>query len=132
MSRSGKGEGSSRSPTDVDRLVGANVRRLRAERSQTLADLAAELGISHQQLQKYETGANRLSAGMLCSVADALGVSIEYLFRPEAGAGSKPNVRRHDPLDELRSEGTYWLGRAQSEQTLRQMVRVLKALSANS
>lgn len=132
MSRSGKGEGGSRSPTDVDRLVGANVRRLRVERGQTLADLAAELGISHQQLQKYETGANRLSAGMLCSVADVLGVSIEYLFRPGGDASLQTSGRRYDPLDELRSEGTYWLGRAQSEQTLRQMVRVLKAMSANS
>lgn len=132
MSRSGKGEGGSRSPTDVDRLVGANVRRLRVERSQTLADLAAELGISHQQLQKYETGANRLSAGMLCNVAEVLGVSIESLFRPGADTAPQTSGKRYDPLDELRSEGTYWLGRAQSEQTLRQMVRVLKAMSANS
>lgn len=131
MSRSGKGDGGTRLPTDIDRLVGANVRRLRVERNQTLADLSAALGISHQQLQKYETGANRLSAGMLCNVAEVLGVSIEFLFRPDGefssgtGDGSQPK----DPLEELRSEGSYWLGRTSSEQTLRQMVRVLKALS---
>jgi len=130
MTKAGTGGDSPRSPTDVDRLVGENVRRLRIQRNLTLAQLAAELGISHQQLQKYETGVNRLSAGTLCSVAGALGVSIEILFRDE---GSGPNVAlgiKAAMLHELRTEGAYWLGRARSEQTLRQMVHVLKALAA--
>lgn len=129
MNRSGKGEGGSRAPTEIDRLVGANVRRVRIERNQTLADLAGALGISHQQLQKYETGTNRLSAGMLCNVAEVLGVTIEFLFRSEEATAS---AGRKNPLDDLRSEGNYWLGRTRSEQTLRQMVQVLKALSTKT
>ena len=46
----------SRSPTEIDKLVGTNVRRVRLERGLTLSDLGEQLGISHQQLQKYETG----------------------------------------------------------------------------
>lgn len=131
MKRSGKGEGGNRSPTDIDRLVGINVRRLRIERNLTLADLSAQLGISHQQLQKYETGANRLSAGALCNVAETLGVKIEHLFRPDhAGSGQAQNTP--DALDELRLEGSYWLSRTNSEQTLRQMIKVLKALSSKT
>jgi transcriptional regulator with XRE-family HTH domain len=127
---SGKGEGGSRSPTDIDRLVGVNVRKLRIERNLTLAELAAQLGISHQQLQKYETGSNRLSAGTLCNVAETLGVTIEFLFRPnEASSAERQGA---DALEELRSEGSYLLSRARSEETLRQMVMVLKALSSKS
>lgn len=131
MSRSGKGEGGNRSPTDIDRLVGVNVRRLRLERNLTLAELAEQLGISHQQLQKYETGSNRLSAGTLCNVAETLGVNIEFLFRPDPVPVNR-GKEKPDALDELRSEGSYWLSRARSEQTLRQMVSVLKALSSQS
>ncbi len=130
MSRSGKEGGNPRSPTDVDRLVGENVRRLRIQRNLTLAQLSAELGISHQQLQKYETGANRLSAGTVCAVAGVLGVSIELLFRDPEAAPTKAGSKKESALDVLRTEGSYWLGRARSEQTLRQMVEVLKALSS--
>jgi transcriptional regulator with XRE-family HTH domain len=130
MSRSGTEGGNPRSPTDIDRLVGENVRKLRIQRNLTLAQLAAELGISHQQLQKYETGANRLSAGMLCSVAKALGVAIEILFLGETGTSKKPSDRQEAVLEDLRSEAAFLLGRARSEQILRQMVDVLKALSS--
>jgi transcriptional regulator with XRE-family HTH domain len=131
MKKAGTGGDNPRSPTDVDRLVGENIRRLRSERNLTLAQTAGELGISHQQLQKYETGANRLSAGMVCTVAAVLGVSIESLFRNET-APRKAADRKAAILEELRTEGSYLLGRARSEQTLRQMIQVLKALSAES
>jgi len=132
MKTPGKGGRSSRSPTDVDRLVGENVRRLRIRRNLTLTQLAAELGLSHQQLQKYETGANRLSAGMLCSVAETLGVQIELLFRAEGGAQKKGVSAKGAALEELRTEGSYWLGRARTEEELRRMVQVLKTLSSES
>jgi transcriptional regulator with XRE-family HTH domain len=131
MKKAGTGGDNPRSPTDVDRLVGENIRRLRTERNLTLAQTAGELGLSHQQLQKYETGANRLSAGTLCNVAAVLGVSIESLFRNET-APRKAADRKAAILEELRTEGSYLLGRARSEQTLRQMIQVLKALSAES
>lgn len=70
----------SRRATDIDRFVGERVRQLRTSRRLTLENLGADLGISHQQLQKYEVGTNRFSAGMLFKVAAALGVTIAELF----------------------------------------------------
>lgn len=131
MTKTGTEGGNPRAPKDMDRLVGENVRKLRIQRNLTLSQLAAEIGISHQQLQKYETGSNRLSAGTLCSVAGALGVSIELLFQDGSGEQQKPGGLRRSAMEELRTEGSYWLGRTRSEQTLRQMVQVLKALSSN-
>ena len=42
--------------------------------------LATAIGISYQQVQKYETGANRVSAGRLHEIAKILGIDIAYIF----------------------------------------------------
>lgn len=118
-----------RSPSDMDRVVGKNVRRLRLERKLTIVELAEVLGISHQQLQKYETGANRLSAGIISGLAEALGVPIEALFIISGKKPVKRNDSRSGNLDELHQQGVYWLGRAKSEATLKQMVDILKVLA---
>lgn len=115
-----------RSPTSIDRTVGSNLRKLRTERDMTLQDLAVEIGISHQQLQKYETGMNRLSAGMLPVVAEALGVEIMEFFDD----AERPGPATRTPADRLRHECERWLRRTNSEELLRTMSRVLKALSA--
>ncbi len=62
--------------SDVDRRVAANVRRLRLERGFTQEKLAKELGLSFQQLQKYETGKNRITIGRLVAICEALEVSL--------------------------------------------------------
>ena len=58
----------------VDRHVGERIRRRRAEVGLTQEDLGRILEISYQQIQKYETGANRISAGRLFEVGRALTV----------------------------------------------------------
>jgi transcriptional regulator with XRE-family HTH domain len=45
-----------RKPLEADLVVGANVRKLRGENGLTLQEFSSQLGMSHQQLQKYETG----------------------------------------------------------------------------
>jgi transcriptional regulator with XRE-family HTH domain len=74
----------SRAATDVDVFVGEAIRNLRKTRNLTLAELAEMVGLTHQQLQKYETGANRISAGRLYELAGKLGVSILEFFPGEA------------------------------------------------
>lgn len=64
----------------VDTYVGARVRGLRILRNMTQSDLAKHLDLSFQQLQKYETGANRVSASKLHAIAKVLGVSPCYFF----------------------------------------------------
>ncbi len=115
----------SRSPNDIDRRVGRKLRKLRLDAGLTLQDLAEQIGVSHQQLQKYETGANRLSVGMLPGVAEALGVDIMEFFEDAEKASSTKKSK----LDQLRSECETMLRRTKSEETLRGMLRVLKALA---
>ncbi len=80
----------------VDRQVGERIRRRRILLGLTQDQLADALGISYQQIQKYETGANRVSAGRLAQIADVLEVQPGWFFgsaeRAEAGAGSSRAV----------------------------------------
>src|SRR5690348_12317951 len=65
-------------PTDI--AVGARVRKQRMLRGWSQQRLAQALGVTFQQIQKYERGANRLSASMLEATANALGVPVSHFF----------------------------------------------------
>jgi transcriptional regulator with XRE-family HTH domain len=67
-------------PQDVDRHVGARLREHRIMLGLTQQQLAERLGTSCQQVHKYERGINRLSAGQLHRIAEALGVGPGYFF----------------------------------------------------
>ena len=64
----------------VDAHVGKRVRKRRTELGLTQEHLALALEISYQQVQKYETGANRISAGRLYQIGRKLGVEVAYFF----------------------------------------------------
>ena len=64
----------------VDVLVGQNIRICRMQRGLTQSELADRVGITFQQIQKYENGANRVGASRLIQVAGALDVPLAVLF----------------------------------------------------
>lgn len=64
---------SPRSPTSADQALAARIRAARIAANISQQDLAARIGVSFQQLQKYENGINRLSASRLLLVCEALG-----------------------------------------------------------
>ena len=85
----------SRKPDPTDVVVGHNIRILRLERRMSQTDLGDRLGVTFQQVQKYERGANRVGGGRLHRIADAFGVPVKELFRGapeghEAPAGPSP------------------------------------------
>ena len=67
-------------PSPVDVAVGRNVRIWRMAKGLSQAQLAKRLGITFQQVQKYETGGNRIPTGRLVRLATILGVPIAALF----------------------------------------------------
>lgn len=69
-----------RKPDGVDVAVGANVRTWRIARGLSQGDLAKRLGITFQQVQKYETGHNRMSTGRLVKAATILAVPMSAFF----------------------------------------------------
>ncbi len=64
----------------VDVHVGKRIRHRRWMNGTTQQQLAEKVGIKFQQIQKYETGMNRVSASRLWDIASALGVSIDFFF----------------------------------------------------
>lgn len=64
----------------VDAHVGKRIRHRRWMIGMTQQQLADKVGIKFQQIQKYETGMNRVSASRLWDIADALGVTIAFFF----------------------------------------------------
>lgn len=71
--------------------VGARLRALRKMRKLTQTELATALGLSFQQVQKYENGANRISASKLWNAAQLLGVPVIDLFgEAPADGGERP------------------------------------------
>lgn len=69
-----------KSPQQTDVIVGHNVRFWRLERKMSQTDLANMLGLTFQQIQKYENGANRVGASRLMQIATALEVPIHAFF----------------------------------------------------
>ena len=67
-------------PSSIDMAVGRNVRIWRMARGLSQAQLASRLGVTFQQLQKYEVGSNRIGTGRLVKVASVLGIPIATLF----------------------------------------------------
>lgn len=65
---------------EQNRRIGRNLRALRAERGLSLHDVAGVIGVSYQQLQKYETGANRLPLSAVPPLSDFFGVPPDALF----------------------------------------------------
>jgi transcriptional regulator with XRE-family HTH domain len=74
---------------DVDRRVGMRMRERRVMLGLTQQQMAELIGVTYQQAHKYEKGINRIAAGRLYNIAQALSVDVSYFFE---GLGSdKPS-----------------------------------------
>jgi transcriptional regulator with XRE-family HTH domain len=67
-------------PDPLDTMVGARIRVFRIHRRISQTDLADQIGVTFQQVQKYEKGTNRIGASRLSRIATVLGVSVGELF----------------------------------------------------
>jgi len=73
----------------VDKQVGVRVRMRRLMLGMSQEKLAHGLGVSFQQVQKYEKGTNRISASRLQRIADILQVAVSFFFEELAATGMK-------------------------------------------
>lgn len=84
-------------PKTIDEVVGERIREARVGAGLTQMELAAQIGVSYQQLQKYERGANRLTVGRLATIAEVVGWPIQDFFRETGvatGSGEFTNTSR--------------------------------------
>ena len=83
----------------VDSLVGERIRLLRKRRNMSQTDLGKALGVTFQQVQKYENGKNRVGASRLHQVATALNVPITELFDGASGTSGTSRATKSVAFD---------------------------------
>ena len=74
-----------KSPNPIDKHIGSRVRARRIMLGMSQERLAEALGLTFQQIQKYEKGVNRIGASRLLHIAGILDVSIEFFFAEAPG-----------------------------------------------
>lgn len=79
---------------DADTHIGGRIRELRKAHGRTLADVAAEVGISVSYLSQIERDVSRLPIGVLKQIADALGVHMNWFFH----SGNEGPERERDVI----------------------------------
>ncbi len=90
-------------PNPVDVYVGKRIYQRRMELNLSQEQMSKMLGISFQQIQKYEKGFNRISASRLWDVSEVLGVSVNYFFEgidDKISENSPRNLFVHTELDD--------------------------------
>jgi transcriptional regulator with XRE-family HTH domain len=89
-----------RSATIIDAHVGQKIRTRRNLLGLSQTELADAAGITFQQVQKYEKGANRVGAGRLLQFSEALGVPPSYFFEGAPTVGKKQSAPQEGELSE--------------------------------
>ena len=86
----------------VDLRLGRKLRERRSMLGWTQADLGDGVGLTFQQINKYETGRNRIGAGRLWQFTQLLNVPVSYFFEGLDGKGERAPIPKFDAKDALR------------------------------
>ncbi|AWI91007.1 transcriptional regulator [Methylobacterium sp. DM1] len=113
--------------TEHDRVVGQRIQILRRSKSLSQTALGSSIGVTFQQVQKYENGSNRVGASRLSEIARALDVPVSTFFDDdERGAGAEQG----EAFGFLRSDGAIDLLRAfnalEDDQKRREIVALVR------
>ena len=110
--------------TDIDRHIGARCRRIMVGYSQQqMADL---IGVTYQQVYKYERGLNRISTSRLFDIAQALGVPVEYFFEG-LSSGPAPDLTERQRMFLELARNFAAITNEKHQSALAQIVRALAA-----
>ena len=112
----------------VDAIVGRRIRTRRLLLGVTQTQLAQQLGVSFQQVQKYENGANRVGAGRLVQIAQTLGLPIDTLLQG-LNTPSRKTPQADDPFVLLSNGAAVRLAQAFSQISDRQIRNALVSLA---
>ena len=116
-----------RSPVSADIELGKRVKARRIKQNMSQQDLAAVLGISFQQVQKYEKGTNRLNANRLMLVASALKARPEDLYQSDDVLPDVSSLIDVTNKATLRMLQAY--SRIKDQATQRQMVALIEKIA---
>jgi transcriptional regulator with XRE-family HTH domain len=116
-------------PDPLDRLIGRNIRFFRIEGGLSQTELAETIGVTFQQLQKYENAANRVPASRLIRVARALNVPVPILWTDHEDAAASEPASRLPGVPEARRRLTRAVSRISDPQLLKLISELAEALA---
>jgi transcriptional regulator with XRE-family HTH domain len=104
-----------RKTDSTDIAVGQRIRVERLGRRMSQTELAEKIGVSFQQVQKYEKGTNRVGAGRLARIAEVLGIPARAFFESNPSATVKDEDSKTSPFDMLAEPGAVRVLRAYTQ-----------------
>ena len=119
--------------TDIDLHLGKRLRRRRRLLGMTQQQLAIQVGIRFQQIQKYECGANRISASRLWQLSEALETPVSYFYDGLSEALEQQSAPRQERSDMFSRKETLDLIQAYyqlEERPRRRLLDLAKSLHA--
>lgn len=137
----GHGERNARRPNPIDSHVGSRVRLRRMLLGMSQEKLGEHLGLTFQQVQKYEKGVNRIGASRLFDIAQVLAVPVQFFYDEAPTSGAAPAGFAEQPtesyvVDFLGSRDGLELNKAfvriQDPAVRRAIVDLVRALAGDS
>ncbi len=121
-------------PYDIE--LGKRIRLRRVEQQLSQAELGSALGVTFQQVQKYEKGVNRVGAARLQQIATALDVPVTFFF-DDASAGKRVNSDKHEVESLLFLDSAFSLrllrayASVKDQKVQREFVSLIESIVAN-
>jgi transcriptional regulator with XRE-family HTH domain len=112
----------------VDAKVGRRVRTARIAKNVSLTELGEAIGVSYQQVQKYEIGANRIGTGRLHQIAKALDTPMGFFFQETGKTGGKQSPLLNAASDALSTKEGMRIARALARMPSRSLQRTFARL----
>ncbi len=131
-----RNENGTKRPSHVDVYVGSRVRMRRKIVGMSQEKLADQLGLTFQQVQKYEKGTNRIGAGRLQNISEILDVPVSFFFPPSESSDDQSNGGQHDQtalMDFLATSESVELNKAVSQikdvKVRRQVIGLVRSIA---
>jgi len=83
---------------EIDKFIGNKIYSLRLAKGLSRQQLSKVIGVTHQQLQKYEKGNNRISVGRLVLISKALDKNISYFYQGLETGNNETTVTQHQRM----------------------------------
>jgi len=109
---------------EIDVNIGMKINQLRLALGKTRQELAQQIGVTHQQLQKYEKGVNRITASRLVNVSNSLDVPVSYFFEDTKNPLSQEQLSRQRMYLEMMRDFTAIKEEGQQD-IVRKLIKVL-------
>lgn len=114
-----------RAVTKIDKHIGKKIHELRIAQGLTREQLSKVIYVSNQQLQKYETGVNRICAGRLLLIARALGQEVHYFYEGVDSTEYKPLIDSNQRLNLEMSKNFMKITSVKQRQVVNSLIKSL-------